>query len=235
MRELGGFDEKMRFVEDYDLWSRMALQSEVAVETTPLADVRSHAEHFTSDRVGNLSGWASLYEKMETLVPTRRLRALCRERKGELFSVAGCRASACPAIGSACAGPSSRPLARVPSVRWAGCALLAPPRCRAAARQRRRRERLIMEPIVSIVMPTFNRMEFLPAAVESVLLQTMPDWELDHRGRRLERADARLPREPDARRAHPAAAAAPVRQRWRRAQRRYRGGPSRVAGISRLG
>ena len=35
-----------------------------------------------------------------------------------------------------------------------------------------------MEPIVSIVMPTFNRMEFLPAAVESVLRQKMPDWEL---------------------------------------------------------
>ena len=42
-----------------------------------------------------------------------------------------------------------------------------------------------MEPIVSIVMPTFNRMEFLPATVESVLAQTMPEWELDHRGRRL--------------------------------------------------
>jgi glycosyltransferase involved in cell wall biosynthesis len=35
-----------------------------------------------------------------------------------------------------------------------------------------------MEPIVSIVMPTFNRLEFLPATVESVLAQTMPQWEL---------------------------------------------------------
>ena len=33
-------------------------------------------------------------------------------------------------------------------------------------------------PSVSIVMPTFNRMEFLPAAVESVRAQTLPDWEL---------------------------------------------------------
>ncbi len=34
------------------------------------------------------------------------------------------------------------------------------------------------DPVVSIVMPTFNRMEFLPATVESVFLQTMADWEL---------------------------------------------------------
>jgi glycosyltransferase involved in cell wall biosynthesis len=35
-----------------------------------------------------------------------------------------------------------------------------------------------MRPAVSIIMPTFNRMEFLPATVESVLAQTMADWEL---------------------------------------------------------
>jgi glycosyltransferase involved in cell wall biosynthesis len=35
-----------------------------------------------------------------------------------------------------------------------------------------------MEPAVSIVMPTFNRLEFLPATVESVLRQTLPHWEL---------------------------------------------------------
>jgi glycosyltransferase involved in cell wall biosynthesis len=35
-----------------------------------------------------------------------------------------------------------------------------------------------MLPCVSIIMPTFNRMEYLPSAVESVLWQSFPDWEL---------------------------------------------------------
>jgi glycosyltransferase involved in cell wall biosynthesis len=35
-----------------------------------------------------------------------------------------------------------------------------------------------MVPAVSIIMPTFNRMQFLPAAVDSVLAQTFIQWEL---------------------------------------------------------
>lgn len=83
VRELGGFDERTHFIEDYDLWARLALASEAAVESTPLADVRSHAEHFTANRAGKLGGWAHFYAKMEALVPTRPLRALCRRRKRE--------------------------------------------------------------------------------------------------------------------------------------------------------
>ena len=33
-------------------------------------------------------------------------------------------------------------------------------------------------PLVSIVMPTFDRLQFLPAAVESIFAQTLRDWEL---------------------------------------------------------
>ena len=35
-----------------------------------------------------------------------------------------------------------------------------------------------MAPAVSIIVPTFNRLEFLPAAIESVFAQTFMDWEL---------------------------------------------------------
>ena len=33
-------------------------------------------------------------------------------------------------------------------------------------------------PLVSVILPTYNRLRFLPAAVDSVLGQTLPDWEL---------------------------------------------------------
>jgi glycosyltransferase involved in cell wall biosynthesis len=33
-------------------------------------------------------------------------------------------------------------------------------------------------PVVSVIMPTYNRLEYLPLSVESVFAQTLPDWEL---------------------------------------------------------
>jgi glycosyltransferase involved in cell wall biosynthesis len=84
VREVGGFDENLRFVEDYDLWLRMAMRSEVSVDPTPLCDVRSHRRRFTTgEAVGALEGWVSFFRKMEGVVPTSRLRALCRRRAGE--------------------------------------------------------------------------------------------------------------------------------------------------------
>jgi glycosyltransferase involved in cell wall biosynthesis len=35
-----------------------------------------------------------------------------------------------------------------------------------------------MDPVVSVVLPTFNRMQWLPAAVSSIQSQTLSDWEL---------------------------------------------------------
>jgi glycosyltransferase involved in cell wall biosynthesis len=83
VRELGGFDEQLRMIEDYDLWARMALASEVGVDLEPTTDVRNHAEQFTLDRGGKLAGWAAFYAKMEVRVPTEELRTLCRARKRE--------------------------------------------------------------------------------------------------------------------------------------------------------
>jgi glycosyltransferase involved in cell wall biosynthesis len=39
-------------------------------------------------------------------------------------------------------------------------------------------QELRVPPAVSVLMPTFNRLQFLPPAVESVFAQTLADWEL---------------------------------------------------------
>jgi glycosyltransferase involved in cell wall biosynthesis len=83
VRELGGFDERLRMIEDYDLWARMAMASEVSVDPEPSADVRNHPEQLTLDRAGKLAGWVAFYAKIEALVPTEPLRALCRARRRE--------------------------------------------------------------------------------------------------------------------------------------------------------
>jgi hypothetical protein len=46
--ELGGFDESMPTVEDYDLWSRMALCSDVALVDQALVHVRLHDQNHSS-------------------------------------------------------------------------------------------------------------------------------------------------------------------------------------------
>lgn len=83
LRDVKGFDEKLTFAEDYDLWLRLAMQSEVSVTSKPLADVRSHPKRFSLNKLGGLEGWQRLFRKMEGLMPTSDLRRLCRRRAGE--------------------------------------------------------------------------------------------------------------------------------------------------------
>jgi len=89
VRELGGFDERLRFGEDYDLWLRMSMASPAAVDPAPLCAVRRHGNHFTDNRVECISGLVSLYRKMERLAPTRALQAISRKQLGiQLFQLA---------------------------------------------------------------------------------------------------------------------------------------------------
>ena len=75
------FDEQQRFCEDYDLWMRLALRSEVTAIDQPLACVRVHESNYSQDRAGAYAGWVQLYAKMERLVDSPRLRALCRREQ----------------------------------------------------------------------------------------------------------------------------------------------------------
>ena len=84
VEEARGFDEQQWFCEDYDLWLRLALRSEVSALEEPLACVRVHRANYSQDRSGAHAGWVRLYAKMEHLVDTPRLRAICR--RGEALA-----------------------------------------------------------------------------------------------------------------------------------------------------
>lgn len=81
VEEAGGFDEQQLFCEDYDLWMRLAMRSQVTALDQPLACVRVHDSNYSQDRGGAHAGWVRLYAKMSRLVATPRLRALCRRRQ----------------------------------------------------------------------------------------------------------------------------------------------------------
>jgi GT2 family glycosyltransferase len=114
----GGFDEAQRHFEEYDLWLRMSLLSEVRAIREPLALVRSHHEHYTQDRVGVYESRLRLLEKHAASASALGLTAELRAE----------RAKACVALAGAyarrgCRGPAiealwhgRRSVARVPSL-----------------------------------------------------------------------------------------------------------------------
>jgi glycosyltransferase involved in cell wall biosynthesis len=73
--EAGLFDDSMHSAEDYDLWLRMALRSDVAVVNESLVQVRSHREHHSAD-------WASAYAGQDHTF--RKLRGIVDQRRGSL-------------------------------------------------------------------------------------------------------------------------------------------------------
>lgn len=83
VNEVGGFDEGQLFGEDYDLWLRLAMRSDVIVSGEPLMCTRAHLDNYSQDRVAAYRGWVRLYEKMAGIVPESRLRELCWRRRGE--------------------------------------------------------------------------------------------------------------------------------------------------------
>ena len=52
IQQAGGFDEEQKYFEEYDLWQRLSLISDVIALEEPLALVRNHQEHYSNDRVG---------------------------------------------------------------------------------------------------------------------------------------------------------------------------------------
>jgi glycosyltransferase involved in cell wall biosynthesis len=78
--QAGGFDEGLLSGEDYDLWLRLALHSEVAIVDEPLVYVRRHQESHTSDWQSAFVGRDSSLSRRQELVDAGR-RSLLREER----------------------------------------------------------------------------------------------------------------------------------------------------------
>jgi glycosyltransferase involved in cell wall biosynthesis len=63
--EIGGFDEAQQYFEEFDLFLRLSLRSEVSVRTEPpVVGLRSHDRHYSANRIGVYESRAQLLDKM---------------------------------------------------------------------------------------------------------------------------------------------------------------------------
>ena len=81
LQRIGGFDEALPFFEDRDLLMRLSLASDVSVVTEALVRMRSHAQHYSADRVGMRLGRARLLEKMQAEAQRRGLAVVLRREQ----------------------------------------------------------------------------------------------------------------------------------------------------------
>ncbi|HET7203320.1 MAG TPA: glycosyltransferase family A protein [Steroidobacteraceae bacterium] len=78
--ELSGFDDEQHACEDYDLWLRLAMNSEADAVTEPLVCIRRHGEHYSKDADAFIGRERSL-AKMQRLCADPRLTSqIQRER-----------------------------------------------------------------------------------------------------------------------------------------------------------
>ena len=90
----GGFDETIRSGEDYDLWLRLALASEVALLDEPLVQVRRHeANHTSRDWEIAFSGRDRTLKKLQSTVDADRRLLLRGARIHNALTLAGTHAA----------------------------------------------------------------------------------------------------------------------------------------------
>jgi glycosyltransferase involved in cell wall biosynthesis len=156
--QVGRFDEAQPYFEDFDFFLRLSLRSEVCVVTQPLVRMRSHAEHYSADRVGMRAGRARLLEKMQPFAERLGMNAVVRREQdrnnanlAQLHAAAGRRREALRWLWRARAG-AWREVSW-----WRACAAVvksvAPAWARAAYRRSRRRH----DDAPSVVSPRMRR------------------------------------------------------------------------------
>lgn len=88
----GGFDEEMPSAEDYDLWLRLALHSEVAIVDEPLVYVRFHDENHSREWRSAFAGRDRSLSQSQRLVDSRRRSLLRQERVSNALQLAAAHA-----------------------------------------------------------------------------------------------------------------------------------------------
>jgi glycosyltransferase involved in cell wall biosynthesis len=81
--DAGGFDEQLPFFEDYDMWMRLSLLSDVIVVDQPLVLVRVHHEHYSADRIRVYESRFRLLDKHASSANTPHLRAVLRVERAK--------------------------------------------------------------------------------------------------------------------------------------------------------
>ncbi len=84
----GGFDETIRSGEDYDLWLRLALVSDVALLDEPLVQVRCHEANYTCDWEIAFTGRDHSLKKLQGTVDIGRRMLLRTERTRNALTLA---------------------------------------------------------------------------------------------------------------------------------------------------
>jgi glycosyltransferase involved in cell wall biosynthesis len=90
--QAGGFDEGLLSAEDYDLWLRLALYSEVAIVDEPLVYVRCHEDNHTSDWQSAFVGRDRMLSRRQQLVDAGRRSLLRKERMRNALQLAATHA-----------------------------------------------------------------------------------------------------------------------------------------------
>jgi len=85
--EVGGFDENQLYYEEYDLWLRLSLVSEVGLIDEPVVRIRSHDEHYSADRVRVYKARFRLLDKIAGLASGSHLRSVLRLERAKNAAV----------------------------------------------------------------------------------------------------------------------------------------------------
>jgi len=84
----GGFDETLSSAEDYDLWLRLALESEIAIVDEPLVLVRRHDENHSRVWQSAFTGRDHALRKLQDRVDLARRSLLRKERVNNALTLA---------------------------------------------------------------------------------------------------------------------------------------------------